>query len=307
MSKKAKKTEQVEKAEATEKVEKSTEEAEQKPTKFAFFIGCTIQVKAPFIEKLAREIYKKIGIELVDLDFTCCPTARVAKEVDAESWLVIAARNLAIAEKAGLPLLVMCTGCTQTLREAQVELEDIDTKKRVNEKLSEIGLEYQGTSEVKFYAQLLFELKDELPIVNKLPINVAAHPGCHILRPSNILNFDDPENPTKLDELIRILGADPVEYQNKALCCGYGLYSADSEAAEQLMKDKMTSFSADCLTVLCPTCFEYYQMRQSSVSSKLGFQAMPVVHYLQLLGIAMGIEDTGMDNLHVKARFKYQF
>ena len=67
--------------------------------KYAFFIGCTIQVRLPYIERLARDIFRNMGIELVDLDFTCCPTARIVKDVDIMSWLLIAARNIAVAEK----------------------------------------------------------------------------------------------------------------------------------------------------------------------------------------------------------------
>jgi heterodisulfide reductase subunit B len=275
---------------------------EQVPKKYAFFIGCTIQVKIPYIEKLARDIFAKLGVELADLEFSCCPTARIVKEVSIGDWLFIAARNIALAEKAGLPILSMCTGCTQTLREAQEELKDTDKLMAINEKLKSQGLEYRGTSEVKFYAQLIYELMPQIDIRKQLPISVASHPGCHILRPSRILNFDDPENPTKLDELIRLLGADAVEYNNKALCCGYGIYSVDPEAAEHMMRDKLASLQADCMAVLCPTCLEYYELRQRAIAEKMGFAPVQVVHYLQLLGLALGIDDVGFSHM----KFKHQ-
>jgi len=265
-----------------------TEEAV--PKKYAFFIGCTIQVKIPFIEKISRQVFEKIGVELVDLPFSCCPTSRVARDVSIDDWLVIAARNIALAEKEGLPILSMCTGCTQTLREAQEELKDRDRFLAVNEKLKAFGVEYKGTSEVKFYAQVIYELMHEIDIENPLNLRVAAHAGCHILRPSRILNFDDPENPVKLDALIRFIGADAVQYKNKALCCGYGIYNVDQDAAERIMRDKLAGIDADCMAVLCPTCLEHFELRQRQVAEKHGFAPIQVIHYMQLLAYALGLD-----------------
>jgi heterodisulfide reductase subunit B2 len=281
-----------------------TDNAEEKPLKFAFFVGCTTRVRLPYIEKLSRDIFAKLNVELIDLEFSCCPTARIAKDVDEKSWLLIAARNLALAEKEGLPMLSMCTGCTQTLMEARHELEDIDTKKEVNKKLAEFDLEYKGEVEIKFYAQLIHELQDKIkPLIsNNLNLRIATHSGCHILRPSKIMKFDDPENPTKLDELVTMLGADPVDYQKKPLCCGFPIYNVDVEAAKKIMKDKISMIDADCMFVVCPTCFEYYELHQKVIANEMQFKPMMIFHFMQLLGIAMGysIEEVGYQHLRYK-------
>lgn len=285
-------------------------EAKEAPKKFAFFVGCTIRVRQPYIEKLARNIFKQLGVELVDLPFSCCPTAKVVKDVSIQRWVEVAARNLALAEKQDLPILSMCTGCTQTLAEAKEALEDLDERKRVNVMMEDKGLKYSGTGEVKFYAELLHEMMADIPIKKKLAMTIAAHPGCHILRPSRILKFDDPENPLKLDELIMLLGADADDYPKKGLCCGSPIYNVDPEAAREIMKAKMQSMHADCMAVLCPTCFEYYELRQKQMSADGGFEPVMVMHYLQLLGIAMGmsLEDVGYSQLRFrKEGFERQF
>ena len=268
--------------------------------RFAFFIGCTVQVRLPYIESLARRIFSEMGIELADLDFSCCPTARIVKDVSIETWLLIAARNLAIAEKEKLNVLSMCTGCTQTLREAQEMLENQETRRRINEQLEKSGLQYYGTSEVHFYAQAIYERMERLKIKSPPAIKVATHSGCHILRPSRILGFDNPERPEKLDLLVKALGCDIVDYPHKGMCCGFPLYGVDQDAAERMMRDKIASIAdADCLALLCPTCLEYYQLRQEQVASRQGFKPLTAVHYLQLLGLAMGIkyDDTGLGKL----------
>lgn len=277
---------------------------QEKPQKYAFFVGCTTKVRLPYIEKLSRDIFKKIDVELVDLEFSCCPTARIAKDVDEKSWLLIAARNLALAEKEGLPILSMCTGCTQTLMEAKYDLEDIDTKKEVNKKLAEFDLEYTGVVEIMFYAELIHKLQDKIKplITNKLNLRIATHSGCHILRPSKIMKFDDPENPTKLDELVKLLGADAVDYQKKPLCCGFPIYNVDVEAAKRIMKDKISMINADCMFVVCPTCFEYFELHQKVIANEMGFKPIMIFHFMQLLGIALGysIEDVGYEHLRFK-------
>ncbi len=291
------------------KNEETGKKGEEKQDRFAFFIGCTTHVRLPYIEKLARQIFRSLGFKLVDLDFSCCPTPRVIKDVDIGSWLVIAARNLAVAEKQELPILSMCTGCTQTLKEAKHRLEDRDTRVSINEQLRPLGLEYTGSVEVKFYAELLHENMElvKKSIKSRLPMNIAAHPGCHILRPSHIIKFDDPENPVKLDELIGLLGADAVKYKKKGLCCGFPLYDVDRESSEKMMKDKFASVydacnDTDCITVLCPTCFEYYELRQLSIAAKMSFRPLMVMHYLQLLGLALGFsaDEIGLSHMRHK-------
>jgi heterodisulfide reductase subunit B2 len=268
--------------------------------RYAFFRGCTIQVKLPYIEKLAREVFPLIGIDLVDMDFSCCPTSRVVRDKDEHKWLLVAARNLAVAEKEGLPVLSMCTGCTQTLKEAQVLLEDLEQRKKINEILKSAGLEYKGEANVVFFAQAIHEIRDRLPIKRKLGLRVASHPGCHILRPSRVLKFDNPENPLKEDELIMALGATAVAYPKKAMCCGFALNSVDPEGAARMMKDKMSTIDADCMAVLCPTCLEYYDVWQERHAGKAGFRPIPVVHYLQLLGLSLGLADVGFSHMRHK-------
>jgi len=285
-----------EKAEAKEEKVEETEKKKEMTKKYAFFVGCTIQFRLPHIERLAREIFEKIGIELIDLDFTCCPTSRVVRDIDIDSWIFLAARNIAIAEKEGLPILSMCTGCTQTLTEAKHSLEDKQTRDRINEKLAKQGLEYKGESEIIFYAELIHRLKDTLEIQNQLGYRLAAHPGCHILRPSKILNFDDPENPKKLDELIDLTGCNVFDYPKKALCCGFPIYNVDKEAAAKIMKTKMDLLQgADAMVVLCPTCFEYYRLRQHGLAEEFGFGPKPVLHYMEVLGYAMGIHGNPLE------------
>ena len=125
--------------------------------KYAFFLGCTIPARAVNYEVSTRKIAPRLDIELVDLpDFTCCGFP--VKSVDTFTSIVMAAKNIALAEEQGLDICTLCNGCVVTLAEANHELKhNGELKKRVNIELKKIGREYKGTIEVKHLARILYE------------------------------------------------------------------------------------------------------------------------------------------------------
>jgi heterodisulfide reductase subunit B len=115
-----------------------------------------------------------------------------------------------------------------------------------------------------------------------------------VLRPSGHLKFDDPERPSILENLIEALGAKSVEYRNKLKCCGGLLRGYSDEIALDLAREKLANTSkagADCVATLCPFCFVALDIGQIQIRSK--FQEtynMPVLHYSELLALALGID-----------------
>jgi heterodisulfide reductase subunit B len=170
--------------------------------KYAFFLGCTIPARAMNYEVSARKIATKLGIEFVDLpDFGCCGFP--VKSVDSFTTIVMAAKNIAIAEEKGLDICTLCNGCVVTLVEANHELKHKEElRKKVNKELSKIGKEYKGTIEVKHFARVLYEDVGVEKIKKEVKyglddFKLAAHYGCHYFKPSVVYGrFDDPEYPT---------------------------------------------------------------------------------------------------------------
>lgn len=257
---------------------------------FAFFRGCLVPVKLPHLEAVARKVLPMLGIELVDLDFFCCPTNAV-RDIDEFQWLVFAARNLALAEEKGLNVLSICNECAKTLIEANhIFKANPQVLEKVNAELKRIGKSYSGNVEVKHFLMVLYDMKDKIRENVKKPLlglKVASQTGCHILRPSEIIQFDNPERPEKLDEMVSWLGARPFDYDLKSLCCGQAFLPIDKDACFKVMKDKLEQIKdADCLTTGCPACFQQFDLRQRMAN--LGFDK-PVLFYLELLGLALGL------------------
>jgi heterodisulfide reductase subunit B len=280
--------------------------------RFAFFPGCLIAARHPAMEYAIRYALPKLGIEIVDLEgASCCPDPLYFKSRDKLSWLAVAARNLCLAEDLGVDVFTSCSGCTATLSEAYHLLLDEQLRARVNVRLARIGRQYRGTSRVKHIVPLL---RDEVTYEAiresvKRPLQglkVAIHYGCHLLKPSQIMQVDDPNNPSVVEHLVRALGATPVRHRKWYLCCGKGCQSEEIPA--RMMCDLLATVQeeeADILCMVCPTCFGQFDHGQLKVSQQFGKDFhTPPVYYVQLLAFAQGMpyENLGCE----RQRFKPQ-
>jgi heterodisulfide reductase subunit B len=274
----------------------------------------------------ARKVAERLGIELVDVDgFSCCGFP--AKPLNWEAGLLMAARNLALAEAQGadgghpLDVLTLCSACTGTLTEANHRLkEDAKLCAWVNEQLAETGRSYKGTVRVRHFARMLYEevgvdaLREAVVVGADgrrllADFGFAPHYGCHYLKPSHLYDgFDDPENPQSLDQLIEATGAHVVRYEDEGQCCGGGILGFDEETALLVTKQKLdhvTATEADGLVLICPFCAIMYEANQRRVGSLYGTRyRLPVLYYPQLLGLAMGfsLEEMGFKLNRVKPR-----
>lgn len=263
------------------------------------FLGCLIPFRLPSLEVTAREVLKKLGVEVEDIsDFSCCPNTIAVESVYDDDWYFLAARNLALAERRGIDILCLCSGCSESLKKSNLELKrNSSLRERINSKLAELGLNYNGNIEVKHFVELLIEIGldtiGEKVIYPLHGLKAAVHYGCHLLRPSEVIFFDDPLNPVSLDKLVQVLGAETIDYETKMLCCGSGLSLVKSDDAKLLSKKKLDEVKekADCLVVVCPSCFQQYDSAQKLMKEKPN---VPVFYYLELLGLALGIEPKSM-------------
>jgi heterodisulfide reductase subunit B2 len=280
------------------------------PKSFAFFPGCLIPSRYPAMEFAIRETLPRLGVEIVDLEGTsCCPDPIYFKSKDKVSWLSVAARNLSLAEDHGIDLFTSCSGCTATLSEAFHLLDDDALRSRVNRRLAACGREYLGTSRIRHVATLLRDVVGYETIRQSVTrplegLKVAIHYGCHLLKPSRIMQVDDPNNPDVLEHLVAALGATPVRHRNWYLCCGKACQSEDIPA--NMMHDLLGAVheeEADLLCLICPTCFGQFDHGQARVSARFGEDYhTPPVYYFQLLAFAQGV---GYDRLGFqKNRFK---
>jgi len=268
--------------------------------KYALFLGCTIPVRAQNYEMSAREVAKKLGINFVDIpEFSCCGFP--IKSSNAESSLIIAARNIAIAAKKGEKICTLCNACTSVLTEANKELsENKEIREKVNEELGKIGLEFKPDVEIKHFSRILYEDIGIDRISKKIKkdlskLSISVHYGCHYLRPSELYDcFDDAENPSSVENLVAVTGAAVVDYKNKLECCGGAILGVEEDIALSMAKQKLDNVTAnnvDALVTICPFCSIMYEDNQRKIENKFNVEYnLPVLYYPQVLGLALGID-----------------
>jgi len=249
-----------------------------------------------------RNVAEVLGIKLLDMEgASCCPPPGVVKSFHKPTWLAIAARNLTLAEALNVDATTLCSGCYGTLREANTILkEDAAMREKVNKVLHDYGKEFQGTINVKHIVEVLYHDIgiEKLRDLVKKPLNlkVAVHYGCHLLKPTRYRTSGSSERPKFLDELVEVLGAKSVPYRDKMMCCGAGggVRASSPDVSADMTKEKLENVKnagADCIVTPCAFCHLQFDIGQIEVEKQFGVKYnIPVLHYVQLLGLALGLE-----------------
>ncbi|MDI9576706.1 MAG: CoB--CoM heterodisulfide reductase iron-sulfur subunit B family protein [Thermoproteota archaeon] len=281
--------------------------------KYLIFLGCAVPYRVLSYEISSRKVLAKLGIELVEMpEFNCCGLP--FDPVSHETMLILAAKNLALAEQEGLNILTLCPGCAGTLKKVNKMLnDDPSLREQINSHLKEAGLEFKGSVETKHILQLLREDvgfdKIKASVVKPLTnLKVAEHNGCHVLRPKKYFDYDDPEDPQTLKRLIEATGATCLDYMDETECCGAPSVGVSDKIALQLARDKLSHIkmvNAQALITVCPFCHIMYDTNELRIEKTFNeVYGIPILHYPQLLGLAMGLtpEELAFGDLRVKAQ-----
>jgi len=278
---------------------------------YDLFLGCVIPARLPFLEASSRKVFEKLGIKLNDVDgFSCCPDPTGIELIDHKTWLALGSRNLSLSNNNG-GIISFCSGCVETLKGVNYYIrKDPKVKDEVNNILKNVGKMYDGTTNVKHFAEVLYENLDKVRENVVHPLNgfkVAVHYGCHYLRPSEIINWDDPFDPITIDEIVRALGADSIEYELKMECCGNPLDKSDKDISLKMIDNKLKSIQesgANCVTLVCPACFQQFDFNQRELSKdkEVGYD-FPVFYLSELIALAFGFkpEELGLNFHRVRA------
>ena len=284
-----------------EKGQSSTTQSEtHTKSGYALFWGCQIPARFPFLEKGTRALLQQLGVTAHELSgFTCCPERSLIANLDPSLWLLTAARNLALVERAGLDLLTPCPGCYATFREAIHQMKtDREASDRVHASLQEMGLHWKGGVRVLHLANLIHDVLglDRIKSLAKHRLEglrIAVHYGCNLLRSQQSHPFDHPSRPRKLDDLVETLGGISLEYETKLECCGeslgrtYGVGGAKAMARRKLAS--IFGSQADAILVACPACFMQFDTQQALMFREGENFQIPVLYLTELVGLCLGL------------------
>jgi heterodisulfide reductase subunit B len=272
---------------------------------YALFLGCTVPTRGINYDVATRSVGKVLGLEFWDSnDFVCC--GYPIHSVDHKAYLSLAARNICVAEEAGLDMVTVCNACTASLSKVNKLLKENDKEREeINKIIESTGHEFKGTVNIKHFSRTLFEdvgiEKIKEKIIRPLEeLRIAPHNGCHYLKPSEIYDgFDNPIRPTTLKELIKATGADVVTYENEKQCCGGGILAVEESTSMKMAGKKLEHIrtaGADAMVLQCPFCSIMYDEYQATIvrdeenTEEEETPLIPVLYYPQLLGLAMGLD-----------------
>ncbi len=265
---------------------------------FAFFLGCTIPARLNQFESSSRAVLGRLGVGLVDIrEFNCC--GYPLRNIDFKVFLLSSARNLALAEKKNLHVMTLCKCCYGSLKKADILLrENSSLKKEVNAILVKEGLKYEGSVEIRHFLSVLYQeigieaIKEKMTMTYKR-LRIATHYGCHALRPSQVVKFDNAVAPSLFDQLVEATGAESVDWPMKLECCGAPLWGVNDQLSMDLTFKKLVdgrNAGADYVCVACPYChLQFDQVQKMILSQRNVNHPLPPILYPQLLGLSLGL------------------
>jgi len=254
----------------------------------SYYPGCSLDATAKEYGESTEAICKSLDVKLMELDdWNCCGSSS-AHVVSNLLAVALPARNLEIADKAGLDLVVPCAACYQRLKMAEKEL-------LAGKDIEGISRKYNGNFHIKHLADFIWEDVGEKAISSKVKkplkdLKSVCYYGCLTVRPPKVTDARNPENPQAMDNVMKSLGADVRDWSYKADCCGGSLILTRPDIATKLIQkllDMAEEAGADCIVTGCPMCFSNLDSRQGSVSKESGKEyKIPVFYFSELMGLA---------------------
>jgi heterodisulfide reductase subunit B len=270
-------------------------------TKYTYYPGCTLYTKARNLDLCARKAAEKVGFELVEMpSWNCCGAIYNAASDDLAAQ-VGPVRNLAKASQLGDKLVTLCAACHNVLKRVQNRLDQPGNEVESERLKTFVDEKYERPVKVLHYLEVLKQEIGWDKVKEKVTkplggLKVASYYGCLMVRPKDVLEFDDPENPQVMDDLMRVLGAVPTKFDFKAECCGGYLVVNRRDVAKSASKkilDNAKAWGAEAIVTTCPLCqYNLDKLRAMTDGS------VPVFYFTQLLGVAVGLaqDELGLEH-----------
>jgi heterodisulfide reductase subunit B len=258
--------------------------------KYCYYPGCSLESMAKEYDQSVRASAEMLGVDLVELeDWNCCG-ASSGHCTNHELSVALPARNLARAEKEGHDVAVACAACFLRFRQTNHELRA--DRALLDQTVKVIDAPYAAETDVRHFVDIfarevgLEEIKSRV----KRPLDglrVVSYYGCYLVRPPDVTQFDDPENPTIMDKLLEIIGAESLDWTHKIECCGGNLMLSRTDIVVKLVGDicdAARAAGAEAIVTACPLCEANLDTRQPEPGG------MPIFYFSELLALALGTD-----------------
>ncbi len=259
--------------------------------KYSYYPGCTLRTKAKELDQYARSSASALGFELEEIeDWQCCGGV-YPLGTDEIATKLSSVRALNEAKEKEQDLITLCSACHHVIKRVNDDMKNVeDIQRRANQYMG-LTVPYKGETNVLHYLEVLRDrvgfdkIREKVvhPFTGK---KIGAYYGCLLLRPGKILEFDDPENPSIIEEFIRAIGGEPVIYPYRNECCGGYISLKEKELSGNMchkIVESAKGFGAEMLITACPLCL--YNLNKSNG------EKLPVYYFTELLAEALGVKE----------------
>mgnify|MGYP003519940807 FL=1 len=270
---------------------------------YSYFPGCTLKNKAIELDAYARFSAEALGFELKEIEeWQCCGGVYPMSQKEVAPKLP-SVRALADARDNKQDLVTLCAACYNVLKQTNdAILNDGFTAFKANTYFKQDGIEYNGETKVLHFLEILRDVIgwDNVKAAVKNPLKgkkIGAYYGCLLLRPANVMKFDDPENPQIIEDFIKAIGATPVIFAQRNECCGaYTMFEDNSipEKRANAIISNAEDFGAEMLVTSCPLC--RYNLIKNKKDSNLD-----VIYFTELLAEALGVKEAALESIKKEA------
>ena len=257
--------------------------------KFSYYPGCTLKAKGKQLDIYAKKCAEVLGVTMEEIkEWQCCGGCYTTSQ-DEIATKLSSVRALVDAKEHNQELLTLCSACHNVIKRVNDDMKNNEYfSQRVHNYLK-LENEYKGETNVIHFLEMLRDrvgfdtIKEKVlnPLTGK---KMGAYYGCLLLRPSSVMAFDNPENPTIIEDFIKAIGATPVIYQMRNECCGAYCTIEDKTIPQkraQKIIDNAKGQGAEMLITACPLCL--YNLAHNG-------NGMPVYYFTELLAEALGVK-----------------
>ena len=259
---------------------------------FSYYPGCSLNSTAVEYDASLRAVMAALDVGLQELeDWNCCG-ASSAHSVNRALSLALPARNLALAQQAERDVVMPCAACFNQHKTAEHALRTNGGQRALVE--DAVGFEYTGAVAVRSLLDVVaneiglaqVEARVERPLAG---LNVVGYYGCLLVRPPEVTQFENPEHPTLMDQLLSALGAVVCPWSYATDCCGGGVSLIKPDMAARLVNRlaaRAREAGAEAMVTSCPLCQVNLEMRQTGTQ-----QPLPIFYFTELMGLAFDLKE----------------
>jgi heterodisulfide reductase subunit B2 len=266
----------------------------------AYYPGCSLHGTSGEFDASFRATARKLDLVLEEIPgWECCGNT-AAHSINRLLSTALPVNELAKVEQDMKldAVAVPCAACYSRFKTGAHEVAE--SEQTAADVRAVVGRGYDGGVEVQNLIDVYHDAVglDELEANATRPfagLKVACYYGCLLTRPPKVTLADDPEYPMHMDEVVKALGCEPVQWNYKTDCCGASLALTEQSIVDDLVArilNDARACGADVVAVACPLCQVNLDGRQVEIAKKQSdWRGVPVVFLSQLVGRAIGLDD----------------